>query len=196
MARSFPTPTIDDGWTPAAGVMTARQELGHDVLIDWCVALLMREVEGSDPGTPSLRWIGGAAAGSDAERHHWARDDQAYWPRVWAARALRYAWSDSVARPVIDALADDSWRVREHCCAVVQMRELADAAEKLAALTDPHHEPTPRVRLAAVKALAVVGEFEHADALRQATFDPDPKVGDAAGAALRVLADRLDRPLG
>lgn len=196
MAGTFPAPTIDDGWRPASGVMAAQDALGHDVLIDWCIALLRRDVEGADPRTPSLRWIGGRAAGSDAERRYWARDDLTYWPRAWAARALRYVWDDSAARPVIDALADDAWRVREHCCTVVRLRELADAAEKVATLTDPRREATLRVRLAAVRALAVVGEFEHADALRQAIFDPEPRVSDAAGTAIRVLAERLDRNLG
>ncbi len=180
---------------PSSGVLAAEDSLGHDVLVDWCLALLTGAAGGADRKTPSLRWIGGPAAGTDCDRHHWARSDLNYWPRVWAARALRYAWDDRAAGPVIAGLDDDAWRVREHCCAVVGLRELADAADRLAELTDPDQEDAPRVRTAAVKALAQVGEFEHGDALQRAMIDPDRKVRDAADAALERLAERIDRPL-
>jgi hypothetical protein len=53
----------------------------------------------------------------------------------------------------------------------------------------------PRVRAAAVRALAVVVEAEHADAVRDCLDDPEPSVRTAADRALRALSRRLDRPL-
>ncbi|HEY2578471.1 MAG TPA: hypothetical protein VGI74_19390, partial [Streptosporangiaceae bacterium] len=38
---------------------------------------------------------------------------QQYWLRVWAMRALLYAWNDSARPWVCDGLGDEAWRVRE-----------------------------------------------------------------------------------
>lgn len=195
MAGPFPTPNVGDGWTPAFGVLAAEQSLGHDELIDWCLSLLDGSTAGSDPATPSLRWIGGEAAGTDAARDYWAGDELGYWPRVWAARALRYVWDERAAAAVTAALADDAWRVREHAATVAGLREIADAAGRLAALADPDREQTPRVRVAAVRALALVGEYEQVPAVRQARSDPAAAVRETAERTLRDLAERLDRPL-
>lgn len=194
MTVSFPTPNIGDGWMPAFGLAVADDVLGHEVLIDWCVSLLTEKAGGADRLTPSLRWLAGDAAGSDFNRNRWSREDLAYWPRVWAARGLRYVWDDRAAPAVITGLYDRAWRVREHCCAITGFRELADAADRLAELTDPDQEDNVRVRLAAVKALALVGEHEHAAAISRAV-DSEPKVSAAAKDALHVLAERLDRVL-
>jgi HEAT repeat protein len=56
-------------------------------------------------------------------------------------------------------------------------------------------DPVLRVRAAAVRALAVVGEFEHVDAIRAWLSDSDRPVCDAAPAALNRLASGLDRPV-
>lgn len=194
MAPGWPTPDLGDRWTPTSGVRAAERALGRTALVDWCVELLTGRVAGADPSTPSLRWIGGAAAGTDAHRDYWARPEMAYWPRVWAARALRYVWQPSCASAVVAGLDDAAWRVREHCCALAGAHEIADAADRLAALGSDI-EQTPRVRAAAVKALAAVGEYEHAAAIKVALDDPEPAVREAAERALRLLADRLDRPL-
>lgn len=128
--------TEQDPWTPSAGVRAAEAALGRSVLIDWCLDLLTGRVPGADPTSPSLRWIGGDAAGTDLHRDHWARPDLDYWPRVWAARALRYVW-EAVAEPAVIAGFDDpAWRVREHCCALAGSHQIADAADRLAALAD------------------------------------------------------------
>jgi HEAT repeat protein len=142
-----------------------------------------------------LRWIGGDAAGTDAHRSYWARPDLDYWPRVWAARALRYVWAALAEPAVIVGLEDPAWRVREHCCALARSQQIAAAANRLAALADADVEDTPRVRVAAIKALAVVGEYEHSEALRLALHDPERPVRDAAEGALLRLAERLDRPI-
>ena len=186
----------DDGgaagptWTPAAGVATAEAALGPASVVAWCCALLTGRLAPDDPDGPPLEWIGGAPGTFPLER--WRRPDQAYWPRVWAIRALRYVWDSSAEAAVRAALVDESWRVREHACAVVALREVPDAAQQVAALTV---DPVPRVRRVACKALAAVGEAEQAYALRAAMDDEDPAVRGGAERALAELARRLDRPL-
>lgn len=162
--------------------------------MDWCRDLLAGRIECADPDTPSLRWIGGPPAGPDAERGGWS-GTVAYWPRVWAARALRYVWDPAAAADVLAGLRDSSWRVREHCAALVGRYEIAAAAEALCWLADADTEDTVRVRIAAVRALAEVAESEQVERLSTALHDPDPRVRSAAEQALRRTAARLDRPL-
>jgi HEAT repeat protein len=57
------------------------------------------------------------------------------------------------------------------------------------------NDETPRVRVAAVNALALLGEGEHADLLRQACVDPETSVRDASRRALHALGRRLERPV-
>ena len=190
------TEALDEGgsanptWTPAAGVAAAEAALGPAAVVAWCCDLLTGRLAPDDPDGPPLEWIGGAPGTFPLER--WQRLDQTYWPRVWAIRALRYIWDPSAESAARRALDDESWRVREHACAVVALREVPDAAEQVAVLTA---DPVSRVRRAACKVLAVVGEAEHADALRAALDDGDPAVRSAADRALQELARRLDRPL-
>lgn len=186
-------PLVDVDWTPATGVHTAAAALGRTALLDWCIAVLTGRVVGADPSTPSLRWIGGAAAGTDEHRDYWARPTVAYWPRVWAARALRYEWEPDAERAVLAGLQDDAWRVREHCCALAGGHEIADAAATLAVLAAT--DQTLRVRRAAITALAEVGEVEQADAIRDALTDLVPAVRQTAEQALRRMSERLDRQL-
>ena len=70
--------------------------------------------------------------------------------------------------------------------------ELGSAADELAPRCV---DEVPRVRTAAVRALAVVGEAEQADAVRDCLADPEPDVARAAGSALRAMSRRLDRDL-
>jgi HEAT repeats len=114
----------------------------------------------------------------------------AYWARVWAARALRYVWTDSAAPAVVDALGDDHWRVREMASKVVGDRQIGDAADHLVALLG---DDTPRVRAAAVRALGEIGEGEHGEAVVALTSDPDRTVAATARSALAALSRRLDR---
>lgn len=103
------------------------------------------------------------------------------WGRVWGARGLLYAWAPTAAPAVVSGLDDPAWRVREMCAKVVRLRELPDAADRLFELA--LNDEVPRVRAAAVRALARVGEAEHADAVR------------SDETALRELSRRLDRSL-
>ncbi len=158
----------------------------------WCTELLARRLAYDDPSAPPLVWIGGAAALAQLRIGRLAERGQDFWPRVWAARGLRYAWVPEAAGAVVQALADPAWRVRETAAKVVRLREIGEAADALAGLAA---DPVPRVRAAAVRALGAVGEAEHAEAVRQAAADPEPTVGRAAGAALAELCRRLDREL-
>lgn len=115
-----------------------------------------------------------------------------YWARVWACRAFLHVWDDGAGPAVVAALDDDHWRVRELAAKVIAKREVPDAADRLAALiTD---DDTPRVRAAACRALAGVGEGEHLPVLSAATNDPDPVIARPAERAYDLLRDRLDRP--
>jgi HEAT repeat protein len=67
----------------------------------------------------------------------------------------------------------------------------AAAAELRARCSDD----VPRVRAAAVRALAVVGEAEDADAVRECLDDPESSVAAAAERALQAMSKRLDRAL-
>jgi hypothetical protein len=113
-----------------------------------------------------------------------------YWARAWAARALLYVWGDSATEPVVGALGDEQWRVRELAAKVVRLRELAVAVDRLVDLID---DDVPRVRVAVARALAVVGEGEHGDVLATLIDDPDRAVAGAATDALAELSRRLDR---
>ena len=135
---------------------------------------------------PYLAALDGAAA-------FIAKPVNAYWSRVWAVRALLYAWHPGAAPAVVSALDDPAWRVREMAAKVCALREVGEAADALAARAD--EDEVPRVRAAAARALGTVGEGEHADVLRALLSDEDDRVRPAAERALRTLSRRLDRPL-
>ncbi len=78
------------------------------------------------------------------------RQRNQYWRRVWGARGLLYAWNDSAEHAVVDALADEHWRVREMAAKVVAKRGIGVALEACAGLAD---DPVPRVRAAAWRAV-------------------------------------------
>ncbi len=109
-----------------------------------------------------------------------------------AGRAMLYAWTPKAEPAVLTALTDEHWRVGEMSCKVLARREIgsgADAAHAL--LTDP----VPRVRIAAARAVAEVGEAEHATRLRTLMSDENTQVSAQASRALRHVAGRTDRRL-
>jgi HEAT repeat protein len=73
--------------------------------------------------------------------------------RVWAARALLYAWDDQALDAVIGALRDEAWRVREMAAKVVARHRIGDA---LTAVDDLRNDSVPRVRAAAERAMASI----------------------------------------
>jgi HEAT repeat protein len=116
----------------------------------------------------------------------------AYWPRVWGARGLLHLYRPQAEPAVVAGLSDEHWRVREMCAKVARAHEVGAAA---AALSARCADQVPRVRAAAVRALAVVGEAEDADAVRDCLDDPERSVAAAAERALTALSKRLDRDL-
>jgi len=142
--------------TPAsAWKLTPRQSVeqecgrrGTAQVVAGCVGLLA----GRDADVALVHALGGPAAGSVLGPH--PRRDQRYWLRVWAARALLYAWDDSAQDAVLAALADEACRVREMAAKVVARRQLGEGVRAVASLQ--HDDPVPRVRAAAAKATAVL----------------------------------------
>ena len=176
--------------TPGQYVASAVAAHGHQAVVRWCAGLLTGATAPDAPDAPPLCDLVGEPAswllGLSAE----ARHQQAYWARTWGARALLYVWEPEAAPAVVAGLDDTHWRVREMSAKVARARELGEAGDALATLAD---DDVRRVRLAAVRALAVVGEAEHAAALHAAAADTEPDVRRAAMAALTVLRRRLDR---
>ena len=177
--------------TPVERVEAAVRRWGDQATVRGCAGLLCL-APGSAPigdGLALAMVLGGL---TDPE---WLAAGKppgnAYWARVWAARALRYVWADSAAPAVVAALDDEHWRVREMAAKVVRDRQLGEAADRLERLLT---DDTPRVHAAAVRALGDVGEGEHGEAIGALTSDPDGAVAVAARSALASLSRRLDRP--
>ncbi len=181
-----------DGDRPVDHVRAACRRFGES-------AVALRSADllgGASPFTETgfVVAISGHAGASEMSRRQPDDDPKLlYWPRVWGARALLYAWDDAAAPTVVAALGDDAWRVREMAAKVVARREIGAAAD---ALVGSLSDPVPRVRAAAARALAVVGEAEHAPALAgSAGTDADTQVRHRAQEALQRMSDRLERDL-
>ena len=111
---------------------------------------------------------------------------------MWGARGLLHVFAPSAIDSVVAGLADPSWRVREMCAKVVRAHEVGAAAAAAVTLCQ---DEVPRVRVAAVRALAVVGEAVDADAVRRLVDDVERPVVSAARRALHDMSSRLDRDL-
>jgi HEAT repeat protein len=133
--------------TPKQSVERECARRGEPEVVAACVVLL----GGGDVDRPFIFAIGGPAAEAVLGPH--PRRDQRYFLRVWAARALLYAWDDTARDAVIGALADEAWRVREMAAKVVAKRKLGDALPVVAGLRE---DPVPRVRAAAARATVVL----------------------------------------
>jgi hypothetical protein len=174
--------TVPIDKSPAARIADAVTRFGEREVADRAAALL----SGANEGEEFLLWVGG--------RHAQGILDGApalYWPEVWGARALLYAWDD-VAGPAVErGLANRAWRVREVCGKVVVARELPYAEQVVPLLGDE----VARVRAVAARAIAVVGDHEQALLVKELLADPEIDVRRQAGEALRALTVRLDRPI-
>ncbi len=147
--------TDNDRGTPAERVAEACGRWGDDEVVRRCAALL--RLAPGDPVTGDLLDVAAVLGG--LRDRDWLAGGKppgnSYWARAWAARALRYVWSDSASAAIVQALDDDHWRVREMSAKVAGNYEVADSGDRLASLTC---DGVPRVRKAAVLALAGVGE--------------------------------------
>ena len=142
------------GTTPRRSIESVCAQLGTGAVLRGCVLLL----DGAD-GDPSLV---AALAGPTAPRFLDAPDSQRYWLRVWGARGLLWALSmpDAspaaepwIARPLVGALGDEHWRVREMAVKVVARYRLDEAQPAIVALLDDENQ---RVRTAAARALRLL----------------------------------------
>jgi hypothetical protein len=166
--------------SPGDRIAEAVRRFGERDVADRAGALLA----GGNEGEEFLLWAGG--------RHAQGILDGApalYWPEVWGARTLLYAWDDSVAPAVKAGLSNQAWRVREMCGRVVAARELPFGEQVAPLLTDE----VARVRAIAARTLGQIGEYEQGLEVRKLLTDPEVEVRRAAGNALRLLAQRLDR---
>ncbi|HEY3556715.1 MAG TPA: HEAT repeat domain-containing protein [Kribbella sp.] len=178
---------------PREVVRAACAEYGEDVVIDWCVAFLTGEISGEEAYGAALPKLV-AITGSDNPGGWKAPVDPVnyYWIRVWAARVFLYVWRDDLVDVLRGAANDPAWRVREHVAKITAQRELGQLVDALLPMLD--HD-LPRVRAAAVRAVGAAGEYEHAEAIRPLTNDPDRTVRATVERALTTLETRLDRPL-
>lgn len=138
------------GITPKASVEAECSQHGRERVVSGCVDLL--EGRGGDAGL--LLALAGPPA--EAVLRGEAGGPEGYWPRVWGARGLLYAWENWASPSVVAAGRDESWRVREMVMKVANRHMVEDAAEVAARLSE---DPVPRVRRAAERALErIVGE--------------------------------------
>jgi hypothetical protein len=141
----------------AAECSASRKE----ALVAGCVALLTGRYHEVDDSL--LVTLGGDSAGYVLTGREGGK--AGYWPRAWAARGLLYAWDAMATDAIIEATADESWRVREMAARVIGRHRLADA---FAAIDRLRGDGVPRVRAAAEKAIArltATGAWRLPDAL-------------------------------
>jgi hypothetical protein len=132
------------GSTPRQSVEAECSRRGTGAVVSGCVDLL----EGRDVDDALMLALGGPHAravlgGGDGGRG-------GYWPRVWGARGLLYAWEDRAGPTVARATEDDAWRVREMALKVIARRQIGDAIDAAAKRQD---DSVRRVRTAAERAL-------------------------------------------
>lgn len=179
MANKLEThPDIPLDLPTAERIQAAVAHYGEDVVSANAVTLLRAKNAGKDfllyaGGRHALGILEGAPA--------------LYWPELWGARTLLYVWNDSAAPYVVVGLTNQAWRIREMCARVVMLREL-QVAPKLVRLTT---DEVPRVRSAALTALAAQGTVEHLDTIAERLRDPDKEVRRTARAARETLTARL-----
>jgi hypothetical protein len=142
-------PVDDRDPSPRARVVAECLTRGKEALVSGCAALLDGRADEVDDslvlvlGGESARYIlGGFEGGKDG-----------YWPRVWAARGLMYAWDELAADAVICATGDHSWRVREMAAKVIGRHRVADAYHAVDRLRG---DGVPRVRAAAERTIKIL----------------------------------------
>ena len=182
---------LDIDLSPRARMVALVSLIGEMRVAGWCAGLLGGSIAVDDANEPSLGWLGGRHA-SSLQRAPGSKEWE-YWPRVWAARGLLYAWSPDASSAVIGGLRDSAWRVREMSARVTRARELEGSETALEALAA---DPIPRVRAAALLALGRVGEVEHGRLVARHLDDRELAVRRAAVRALAELSRRLDHKFG
>ncbi|MDJ0350895.1 HEAT repeat domain-containing protein [Cryobacterium sp. PH29-G1] len=159
-------------------IRAAVAHYGESVVVDNAVALLRAKNAGKDfllyaGGRHALGILEGAPA--------------LYWPELWGARALLHVWGESAAPYIVVGLTNQAWRVREMCAKVVLLRGL-QVAPKLVRLTT---DENPRVRSAALHALADQGTADNIATIEVRLRDSDKEVRRAAQQARDAIRGRL-----
>ncbi|RCS66193.1 HEAT repeat domain-containing protein [Brachybacterium sp. JB7] len=188
-------PDVEDAEsaTPQDRARAAAQALGTQELAHWCAEILTGELDLVDQDLHDPRWIAGRAWAAWGDPAGWSSRGLDHWPRTWAARTLLHAWDPVAMSAVISGLRDEAWRVREMCAKIAARYEVVSAAPECARCAQS--DAVPRVRVAALRALAVVGEIEQVPAVLSALHHEDPSVVRAAERAVDQIEARLDRPL-
>jgi hypothetical protein len=137
--------------SPRQRILAECARQGQPAVVAGCVRLL----EGGDPDDRFVRVLGGATASWWLANRE--NEELRYWPRVWGARGLLWAWSDGAQDSALPALRgamrDPAWRVREMAAKVVARHLVGDALDDVAPLRD---DPVRRVRVAADRAVATL----------------------------------------
>ena len=134
--------------TPRQSIAAECERRGNAAVVAGCIDLLHGRQDTDDA---LLIALAGPAAQAVLDGSAGGREG--YWPRVWAARGLLYAWDDRATAVIIRAAADDAWRVREMAARVIARHRVADAFPAVSQLrTDPVH----RVRAAAERAVVLL----------------------------------------
>jgi hypothetical protein len=130
--------------TPQGRVESACARHGAEAVADACVRLM----SGADID-PLMQEVFG-----DQHSPEWLDSEvNAYWLRVWGARGLLWNWDARAIAAIRAGLADEAWRVREMSAKVVARHLIDDVQPQVADLV---HDPVPRVRAAASRALALL----------------------------------------
>jgi HEAT repeat protein len=135
------------GMCPRESVRGECQRRGEKAVVASCLDVLT----GLNIDDRLLQVLGGPAAEQVLDGRAGGIDG--YWPRVWAARGLLYAWDESAAGVIIGSATDEAWRVREMAAKVIAKHRIGDALNAVIAL---RNDPVPRVRGAAERAIAVL----------------------------------------
>ena len=163
--------------TPATRVADAVTTLGEDAVVERAIALLA----GFNVGEEFLLVAGGTHAQGLLDGA-----PPLYWPEVWGARVLLYAWNDTATDAVLAGLQNRAWRVREMCTRVAAARHLPAAEYLRELLTDD----TARVRAAAARALGELGSTDDLELLASLFKDPEIDVRRAAQQARSAIEKR------
>ena len=107
---------------------------GRERMILWCEELVAGSAQDDDSRWPDIAWLGGTVGWAD------------YWRRVWGARGLLHIGPPARPGIMLDALTDESWRVREMSLKVIRRHGLEDPDGLIDQLVN---DPVERVRVQA-----------------------------------------------
>ncbi|MEO7061967.1 MAG: HEAT repeat domain-containing protein [Lapillicoccus sp.] len=187
--------------SPGERARAAADALGDAELARWCGDLLTGRTAYGSAVEPDVGWLAGRVGQTWGSPARLVGSGHDYWVRTWAARTLLYVWDDRCSTDLVAGLSDPAWRVREMCAKVAARWEVGEAADVAAALLE---DETTRVRVAALRVLAVVGEHEHLEAIEHLEHleqgkdralvagDGELSVRSAARRAQVALRRRLD----